>query len=249
MINFFRRIRKQLADDNKPVKYMRYALGEIILVVIGILIALSINNWNEESKERLLENEILSDLLIDLNKDLTHMEDSSEREKYAIDCSRSIANALENNLPMTDSLKSKFYGIALPFGRISNESTYENLKTIGFGIITNKKIRQGIQDLYNFYKIFDNDKDLFNTEFMLTINKEQAEHLMVSKGNYPRDYEALKGDFVFINTVHDMANIHGYQLEGVNFAISKLNKLISDIEKELASKLPISTTNLRIKTK
>ena len=50
MINFFRKIRKQLADDNKPLKYMRYAIGEIILVVVGILIALSINNWNENRK-------------------------------------------------------------------------------------------------------------------------------------------------------------------------------------------------------
>ncbi|MFC2148492.1 hypothetical protein ACFLR9_07990 [Bacteroidota bacterium] len=46
MINFFRKIRKQLSNDNKPLKYMRYAFGEIVLVVIGILIALQINNWN-----------------------------------------------------------------------------------------------------------------------------------------------------------------------------------------------------------
>jgi len=44
MIPIFRKIRKQMADDNKPIKYMRYAIGEIVLVVIGILIALSINN-------------------------------------------------------------------------------------------------------------------------------------------------------------------------------------------------------------
>ncbi len=48
MIPFFRKIRKQFADDNKPIKYLRYAFGEIILVVIGILIALQINNWNQE---------------------------------------------------------------------------------------------------------------------------------------------------------------------------------------------------------
>ena len=53
MIPFFRKIRKQFADDNKPLKYMRYAIGEIILVVIGILIALSINNWNENQIRRI----------------------------------------------------------------------------------------------------------------------------------------------------------------------------------------------------
>jgi len=51
MINFFRRIRKQLADNNKPLKYMRYAIGEIVLVVIGILIALQVNNWREEQQD------------------------------------------------------------------------------------------------------------------------------------------------------------------------------------------------------
>ena len=48
MIPLFRKIRKKMADDNRPLKYIRYAIGEIILVVIGILIALQINNWNEE---------------------------------------------------------------------------------------------------------------------------------------------------------------------------------------------------------
>jgi len=53
MINFFRRIRKKMADDNKPLKYARYAIGEIVLVVIGILIALQINTWNEDRKSNL----------------------------------------------------------------------------------------------------------------------------------------------------------------------------------------------------
>jgi hypothetical protein len=52
MIPFFRKIRKKMADDNRPLKYMRYAIGEIILVVVGILIALQINNWNENNKEQ-----------------------------------------------------------------------------------------------------------------------------------------------------------------------------------------------------
>jgi hypothetical protein len=59
MINFYHKIRKQLADDNKPLKYARYAVGEIVLVVVGILIALSINNWNEE---RIKDNSVRSHL-------------------------------------------------------------------------------------------------------------------------------------------------------------------------------------------
>jgi hypothetical protein len=62
MIPFFRKIRKKMADDNRPLKYMRYAIGEIVLVVIGILIALQINNWNSERKERTKEQYYLKSI-------------------------------------------------------------------------------------------------------------------------------------------------------------------------------------------
>lgn len=62
MINIFRKIRKQLANDNKPLKYMRYAFGEIILVVIGILIALQINSWNKDRIAKMEEIQILKNL-------------------------------------------------------------------------------------------------------------------------------------------------------------------------------------------
>ncbi|MEH6779908.1 DUF6090 family protein, partial [Maribacter arcticus] len=60
MIKFFRRIRQQLLTENKFSKYLLYAIGEIILVVIGILIALSINNWNENRKQKLNDIKFLS---------------------------------------------------------------------------------------------------------------------------------------------------------------------------------------------
>jgi hypothetical protein len=69
MINFFRKTRKKMADDNRPLKYMRYAIGEILLVVIGILIALSINNWNQSRIKQTLmasyEISLMNDLSLD----------------------------------------------------------------------------------------------------------------------------------------------------------------------------------------
>jgi hypothetical protein len=62
MIKFFRHIRQRLLSDGKTRKYFKYAIGEIILVVIGILIALSINNWNEQRKESVKEQAILKRL-------------------------------------------------------------------------------------------------------------------------------------------------------------------------------------------
>jgi len=82
MIPFFRKIRKTLADDNKPIKYLRYAIGEIVLVVIGILIALQINNWNESRKLNMIEKDVIENLIEDLQSDYINFEeDKKELEK------------------------------------------------------------------------------------------------------------------------------------------------------------------------
>jgi hypothetical protein len=70
MINFFRKIRKKLADDNQFFKYSRYAIGEILLVVIGILIALQINTIKNELGDRKTEKLVLQNLSADLEKDI-----------------------------------------------------------------------------------------------------------------------------------------------------------------------------------
>jgi len=69
MIKFFRKIRYDLMKKNKTGKYLKYAIGEIILVVIGILIALQINNWNETSKNEREQIVFLNNLKNDLNND------------------------------------------------------------------------------------------------------------------------------------------------------------------------------------
>jgi len=70
MIKFFRKIRYDLMEKNKTGKYLKYAFGEIILVVIGILIALQINNWNEKQKLVAKTQDYYLQLLDDLNSDI-----------------------------------------------------------------------------------------------------------------------------------------------------------------------------------
>lgn len=78
MIAVFRRIRKKLADEDKPVKYMRYAFGEIVLVVIGILIALQINTWSQAQKELNKEIQLYSEIYVDLKDEYSRIEDIIE---------------------------------------------------------------------------------------------------------------------------------------------------------------------------
>ena len=81
MINFFRKIRHNLVEQNKTGKYLKYGIGEIVLVVIGILIALQINNWNEGRKSEALEKSVLTDLRNELNANISRLDSIiNERE-------------------------------------------------------------------------------------------------------------------------------------------------------------------------
>ena len=73
MIRFFRSIRKKLMDENKIGKYLKYAIGEIILVVLGILIALAINTWNENRKQVNVEQEFIEGIKSDLEQDKSYI--------------------------------------------------------------------------------------------------------------------------------------------------------------------------------
>ncbi|MBC3847908.1 hypothetical protein H8K90_16045 [Winogradskyella echinorum] len=98
MIKFFRHIRQKLLSENKFSKYLLYAIGEIILVVIGILIALSINNWNENLK---LDKEEIT-ILENLNKNLILAKNQSDSlisyEKRLIKDIITVINYESNNL-------------------------------------------------------------------------------------------------------------------------------------------------------
>jgi hypothetical protein len=73
MLKFFRIIRWKLIDEENLRKYSIYAFGEIILVVIGILLALQINSWSQFKKDRSIERELLSDLKLEMESNLSQL--------------------------------------------------------------------------------------------------------------------------------------------------------------------------------
>ena len=89
MIKFFRKIRQNLIMENKTSKYIKYAIGEIVLVMIGILLALQVNNWNEQRKLNNEEQHLLEDLHSEFNVNLenlkTNMLINQNNQKATID--------------------------------------------------------------------------------------------------------------------------------------------------------------------
>ncbi len=130
MIKFFRKIRQQMLNENKTGKYLKYAIGEIVLVVIGILIALSINNWNENRKEEVILKSNLSTILEVLKNDKAQLSTLIESREESTKQSTSIINSYKKNEPI-DSKKffKTFLGIVIEQKLDSDQSSFERIKT------------------------------------------------------------------------------------------------------------------------
>ena len=210
MINFFRRIRKQLADDNKPLKYMRYAIGEIVLVVIGILIALSINNWNEFNKERKQERKVLTELLTSLEHNYNRMIFDSINRSNWNKSSDVIINHLEQNGIYSDTLNKHFQDARKPGTNLSlSYAGYEGLKNVGYNIITSDTLRKNIVELFElthkalleemeYFESFQPDRQshidrLFSYEHK-TFDANDPFNVPI----IPNDYESLTNDPIYL---------------------------------------------------
>ena len=100
MLTFFRRIRKSLLESGSAHKYFPYAIGEVLLVMIGILLALQVNNWNEGLKSRNLELKLLSELKAGLLADKNGIIESRiNRSLKYMNYVDNLLLLLDNNLP------------------------------------------------------------------------------------------------------------------------------------------------------
>lgn len=163
MIKFFRKIRQKLLSENKLSKYLVYAVGEIILVIIGILIALQINNLNEDRKASEQETKFLKSFKIDLEANLKELErviKKSElvkvRANRILEYKRGDIDSL--TLTQLDTLVMTISGYTM---FLSQDGTIEDI--IGSGslnIIKNDSLRQAIASWNSNLKIIREYEDL-----------------------------------------------------------------------------------------
>ena len=153
MIKFFRRIRQRLLSGNKFSKYLLYAIGEIILVVIGILIALQINNWNEDRQAAIQERLYLNRLLIENNEDLETFGSIIAFLNDGIVTIESLSIALKSDSTNDSAVVAAAYayfetGSIFPIFS-SSTSTFDDLSSTGnLKIIRNSGLRDNLVKHY-----------------------------------------------------------------------------------------------------
>jgi hypothetical protein len=152
MIRIFRNMRQKLASENKVMAYLRYAIGEIVLVVLGILIALQINNWNADRKERNLENKYYYRLLEDAIQDKEQMTDliglAQDRLKASNQAVKFLLQDKVKKIEIGTQLHLAIKAIYSDFK--PNNSAFEDLKSgANLNIISDKSIIKALNHYFN----------------------------------------------------------------------------------------------------
>ncbi len=154
MISLFRKIRQKILAENRVTRYLIYAIGEISLVVVGILIALQVNNWNELQKARAQELSTMKEIIENLEYDILRSQRNSVRNVNRLIGLDSLRIAVANIINGNDETVNVYY-FALKYGQVYSQVTliraaYDQL--INSGTIQLIDNRQLVQDLSDYYE-------------------------------------------------------------------------------------------------
>jgi len=235
MIKFFRKIRKNMIKENKASKYMLYAVGEIILVIIGILIALAISDWNGKRLEKKSEIHILSELRKGILMDLELIINEQKLVIDAIDDIKLLQSLIKNQDQVYKKGMDTLFGVVYGIRAINlNHAFYQDLKSSGLNLIKNENLRVKIVELFeNHYH--------FITELRageISINQVNRPYylnhfhdLLFYKTATPNDFKFIWSDKYYHNIIdYRLINLEYNQVVIYEKTIKTIRNLSQKIE-------------------
>lgn len=218
MLFILRNIRRKLMMEKKVITYILYALGEITLVVIGILIAVQIDNWNEAYKNQKKEIAFLVNLKEDLRTDSVRLQAIKEKVEQADLYKKVFERKLEGKMIDEDSIVESFakqYQMLVEF--IPTKTTINELtNSVGFSIISNPTLRRQIVSLYYNYEDLVLKIKLGQTKGQ-SINNYVSEKVKNINQLTPSEINELMNDPYYVNqTKMNYLSTQAYAITSVN---------------------------------
>lgn len=177
MIKFFRNIRKSLLNEGKTSKYLKYAIGEIVLVVIGILIALQINNWNERRMDRILEKKFLVRFDEEITTNIGSISNSIALNKNRKQRAEFLMKTIDSPQLAENSASYFIRSIehaGYTFYPVISDNTFQEIKSSGkLSLIRNEKIRSALQQYYSWWSFDLGQYNFIREDTQLRYNHEK----------------------------------------------------------------------------
>ena len=192
-------------NENRTGKYLKYALGEILLVMIGILLALQVNNWNENRKVANLELGIIEGLRNDLTTNIEYLNLRISDDSLVVARAEQLINMLEDKSSIyVDSIMNPLFGGIESWVPIHpRKLSYSNLQTKGLNLISNDSLRSNIVSLYDHTYLLWEDGEKMMIEIFSNGQKIIHRYLETPGENVfrkkPNDFQAIKNSNEFKN--------------------------------------------------
>mgnify|MGYP000224068691 CR=1 FL=1 len=235
MLRFFSKMRYKLAAENRPAKYVRYAIGEILLVVIGILIALQVNNWNEERKEAAFERKVLNEIITSIGQNINYLNRGIDSNNDAINSCRIILNYFDKNLPYSDSLDRHFSVSLQWFYPSIQNNAYESLKSSGLHLIKSDSIRDKLGGIYEwkYMEILNQRQEDYFYGIVAPVLAELFESYEFRGPMKPYNYDELKESNKYKHIIRTLKSNRELQNQYWEMSINSRLDLAKMIEQEL----------------
>ena len=243
MLKFFRTIRRNLLTQGRVSRYLVYALGEILLVVIGILIALQLNNWNTEQKAASEELKILQEMRYNLAGDLEDCYWNINKQSDLSRSNSSVLRHLQELTPLNDSLEFHYGNLIYSTTQRRNMSAYDHLKAKGIDLIQNDSLRRNITAVYSerYYYIERQELEYDNAYQMNEVIPQLNAKVVLndsSKIGYPINLAVLQRDDAFKGTLRMNVKVRISMIKRYTNLSVDLQNLIAHIDSELAHRKP-----------
>ena len=237
MVKFLREIRHSQMAQGKSKWYLIYAFGEVFLIVVGILIALQVNNWNEGRKERQLEKEVLNEILSNLESDLKNLDASIAVNKNATIHFNKVLEHLNNDIPITDSLRRHYAWLVEEAQFTPNTVGYDNLRSLGINIIRNQRLKKDISNLYSIkYSMFVKDREMVSklwTDKLVDEMSENLNFIIPFEKVEPININELRLNIPFKNTIINTKEMLAWTNSRYNQGIEDIELVATSIRNEL----------------
>jgi hypothetical protein len=237
MFGFLFRRKEKTGVRRRSESFWVYA-GEFLLVFLGILIALQVENWSQDHKDRKLERVLLSEMLHNLEADLEDLEYNSGMQQRFLNSSQLVLEFLQSNGTWHDSLGRHFSQLMAGSVFDSNNSAYESLKSIGIDLVRNDSLRQQITLVYTarYTKLKTTHDLLFTYIFDHLYPSLRANlHTVIPRElTVPVNLENLRMDNGFIEELNMTIFIYRLFIGTCQEAREAIIELIEEIEKELS---------------
>jgi hypothetical protein len=259
MLFLLRKIRRKLiSSDNKSVTYLLYAIGEITLVVVGILIAVSIDDLNEHRKQENKEYEMLVNLKKELALDTIDFKWNLDIHRTFLAEEKKLYGYMQGDSRINPDSINYTMALGWSIGTIFHTTSYNNLLNQDNDLIKNEELRKKIFSQYDyfyktllllehemgFYQIYQSKEDYFKKHFIIGNHYKQVMQSGQGSEDYwedsfqveeikPRDVKSLRSDAEFAFVISRAILKRTIKISMYEDILSRIDEIIDSIDDEI----------------